>query len=312
MARARNNAEVAHAFAHKERSIESNKFFYERHQTPFGGIIYSFDYHFPIAAWIEKNLILFTTRKWPGTYTARHISLTRTACNHIPTIEVYDVEDFDWYKKKPRRSVVIENLKAMFDEAVKLSGKQKSARKYSYLEDIARLQANAKAYYDLRKVKKGLTKEVKDFVSAEEFDAEAFVGIGAEIAQKIKDRAKREEAARRKKRKDYAVKCRKEFYEHKTYAVAGSVGSTIREFFGDLITRKDDEVITSQGVRIPIKDAELTYKAIERSGWEPKRYQAQLGGYNEFIVTNNGFELGCHSIKKETIVEFARQQGWAQ
>lgn len=65
---ARNNANVAHNWAHNTGNVTNGSNFYYDNE----GIIYSFGQHFPIARRITHKLFYYTLQTWSGSYTSRH------------------------------------------------------------------------------------------------------------------------------------------------------------------------------------------------------------------------------------------------
>jgi hypothetical protein len=79
---------IAHLWANQlqDEARNSGNFYFN------GSTIYSYGGHFPIAKHIEKDgerAVLFTTRGYSNT-TARHISVTRQAANHLNVIKCYN------------------------------------------------------------------------------------------------------------------------------------------------------------------------------------------------------------------------------
>jgi hypothetical protein len=81
-------SQVAHLWANQlqDEARNTGNFYFD------GSTIYSYGGHFPIAKHVEVNgqkAVLFTTRGYSNT-TARHISVTRQAANHLNVIKCYN------------------------------------------------------------------------------------------------------------------------------------------------------------------------------------------------------------------------------
>lgn len=69
---------------------------------------------------------------------------------------------------------------------------------------------------------------------------------------------------------------------------------------------KNNEVETSKGAKVPLKEAHLLYKMIE-AGKDIKGHQI---GHYTVIGINGTLKIGCHDITREEIKRFANSQNW--
>ena len=139
------NDMVAHLWAQQSQSEAHNiqrNFYFE------GTAIYSYNSHFPIARRVNKDTVLFTTRRYSVT-TAKHIKIVRCA---IPVrLTIIHCEDV-----LAEGTSHVRNLTTMKTEFIALLDKALRSRKYTkhYLEQAEEMVCNHTAYRCLFKITK--------------------------------------------------------------------------------------------------------------------------------------------------------------
>jgi hypothetical protein len=86
---------------------------------------------------------------------------------------------------------------------------------------------------------------------------------------------------------------------------------------GALVRANGPDLETSQGVRVPLADAERTYrfaKAIQvrAEHWRTNGETHAIGPYRLDVVNESGIIAGCHRISWREIDSFAQSMGWNQ
>lgn len=81
----------------------------------------------------------------------------------------------------------------------------------------------------------------------------------------------------------------------------------LRAGFGEVLLRcKDNEIQTSLGAYVPLKEGRILYKAIKR-GDDVKGYKI---GHYTVVGYNGSLRIGCHKIENAEIERFAKSVGW--
>lgn len=275
---------VAHNWANRTRSgAEGFNMWFS------GDTIYSYGEHFPIARHCG-NAVLFTTDSY-SVSTAKHKTITWRACHHLTTFDVADVMANCKTEHKY-------NYRKMLEAAWEYVGKASRARVNGpwLLDSAKRALADANAY----------TKHFKlGFSQIADLEALA----------PIMEKAERNAAARARKAARLAEQQRAEAYrlhleEQRRRALAGR--EALKQWCrGENVhpphTRrpyvriKNDEVQTSWGARVPLKDALRVFSAARRcrelgKTWTPKR-RVTVGHFNVDRIDNVGtIRAGCHVI----------------
>jgi hypothetical protein len=74
------------------------------------------------------------------------------------------------------------------------------------------------------------------------------------------------------------------------------------------------EMVTSRGARVPLADAERTYRfacLMRARGWHKNGETHAIGSYQLDSVNEQGVIAGCHRVTWAEIEHFAKAQGWA-
>ena len=278
---------VAHYWANKVQSeaTNSNRSFYFD-----GDAIYSYGRHFPIAKHINEK-VLFTTRSYSNT-TAKHISIVRAACSHLPKVYAPYIDGSHSDNFSTWQREIESNLKAM-----------RTARKpEKYFTAIQHLQNEAKTYCEFMAVKP--TKELKKLLLLTFENAEQLVSKQAEAAKK--------------EAKIIQEKGSKLFYKYIKLWRAGLPYEQISEQIKPserLILNKyinlsditilrviDGQVETSKGVKLPI-DVAKRYAEAYKNG--TLRQGDSVLNYSVSEVSPKYIKIGCHNIPAEQ-VEYIR------
>jgi hypothetical protein len=82
---------------------------------------------------------------------------------------------------------------------------------------------------------------------------------------------------------------------------------------GTLLRAEGDEMVTSKGARVPLTDAQRTYRfalLVRAKGWHRNGETHAIGGYQLDAVNETGVVAGCHRVTWEEIEQFAAAQKW--
>ncbi len=285
-----NNKQVAHLWANKSlQSAKGSHFYFE------GDTIYSYGSHFPIARHY-KGVVLFTTASYSNT-TARHISITRQACNHLTCYFVSDV----------RRDPCGKDVKEYAAEIEVLSGNLARARDPQWkLEALQRKIA-----------------EANGFCERFGYAARFFEPSGEELAAlKVKAQAE----AKRKANATAARNARIKAEQAETVAkwLAGervSIPYNVQTVYlrakaaSDFSAQGQSKLVleTSRGASVPLADAQRAFQFIwnrRRTGWHRNGETCRVGDFQLDAVKDQGIVAGCHRISWPEIERFALSQGW--
>jgi len=268
-----NPSDIAHIWANEtqnEARYSGGNFFF------MDAIIYSYGYHFPIAKHTKnakgENAILFTKRGYSNT-TAKHISITRNACNHKNVI----------YCDRPTNSHE-ENFKSWIGEIENIFPKLKTARKpKKYLLEIDHLKSEVNKYASFFDAKP--PKELIKLMAVS--DTSEYVKF-----QEQKEKFAAKEHA--KELKQQAEKHKEELAKFRNFEINTM---RLRNDF-DYLRFRNNRFETSQGVEIP--------KQIGLDIWAWIKETSAKGGctkcnktilrYDVKEVTKKHIVVGCHKI----------------
>lgn len=278
---------VAHLWANESqdeaRNAQGNFYF-------SGATIYSHGSHFPIARIVRnkgRRAVLLTTRGYSNT-TAKHISIVRSACNHLQTFRVADVLGSD---HKAR----LASYKARFADRCKSYTAARS-NKPAILESLQSLVNEANAYAEFY----GLKTRMSMPANLEAMEAEC-----RELAQKERERKQRAQA-----------KQEKEAQEDREAWLAGT-GSYYPCSYGSPIRLRivADNLETSRGAIVPLDHAKRAFKVVKACKDKGNSYQrnghtVHLGHFAlDSIDTNGNVTAGCHKIEWQEIERVAKLAG---
>lgn len=290
-----NNKQVAHLWANHSRSEASGSHFFFRDST-----IFSYGQHFPIARHYN-GVVLFTSGNYSAS-TARHISFTRSACNHLTSFTVADV------LRDPRKGD-LKDYRAKIEQA----GLQ-----------AARARNPEFALIQLEK----LVAEANHFASHFKFKTR-FTVPGSTDLEKLKAKAAASSARERKATLAKKAKAEADAAETVAKWLAGervTIPYNISKVFLrviDGLSTKANGVIrgedvkpmveTSKGATVPLAEAEKAFRFIalkRETGWHRNGETFKVGDFQLDAVNAQGINAGCHRIDWEVITDFAKAQGW--
>jgi hypothetical protein len=93
-----------------------------------------------------------------------------------------------------------------------------------------------------------------------------------------------------------------------------NVGISVYSFSRVLLRSEGAEVVTSRGARVPLADAERTFRfalAARERGWHRNGDVHKVGTYQLDVVNNLGVIANCHRIDWAEIERFGKAMGWA-
>ena len=201
-------------------------------------------------------------------------------------------------KREAGEATAAETLRIKREQALAAKAKREAA---AAKETAARNLAAAKKFladpktlknvYDLaahEKAVAGLPEDVRScFVSAiEKRNAEIETALAAERAEKVAD-----------------------------WIAGGSVepGASWPVYLRAEAGDGGPEMVTSNGARVPLEDAERTYRfacLMRAKGWHKNGERHAIGSYQLDAVNEQGVVAGCHRVTWQEIERFAAAQGW--
>lgn len=273
------NKELAHLWANQSRaSANGSHFFFS------GDTIFSYGSHFPVARHY-KGAVLFTSKRYSSS-TARHKSITRSACSHLTVFEV----------ENPLNDPSGKDVKNYGDSIKLLS------------------QAAAKA----RNPAQALTSLEREIAEANQF-CETF-GFktrfslpDAKTMDALKERAKT--SAERERKANAARQAKQEADAKETIAkwLAGETVTIPYSIQRVYLRQEESEMVTSRGACVPIDEAHKAYRfavVVKAKGWHKNGDQFKVGSYELSAVSESGIVAGCHRITWDEAERFAKLQGW--
>lgn len=267
--------------------------------------IFSYGDHFPIARHVETakgSCVFITTRTWPGNTTAGHVSAVYRA---IPqdtwTFRVDDV----FSKPADAAKELAQNVKDAADALKTAKSAPSRAVKYTSLLKVA-ADANRfneyfgyKARYDYR------TPELDTILAEHEAKVQRQRGMAQVKAQEKRD----------KYNVEYEERRRLESLGIDEKIAAWRAGGYVNLPYGTptmlRLSKKGDEVETSQGARVPVRHARLLLAIVRRtiaSGveWVSNGKTIHIGHYTvDRIDVAGNLHAGCHHIDWDEISRFA-------
>lgn len=267
---------VAHAWANQaqdEARVPGNGNFYFDGKT-----IYSYGRHFPIAKHVEnakgEKAVLFTTRRYSNT-TSKHISIVRSASNHLNKIYCYSPDNshegnFERFQKE------IEAIAPALTVARKPE---------KYLNEIDQVSDKVKKYAEFFDLTIPETLQAAMNISSKE----GYLGY----AEKKRIAA---EAKRKREEKEY----RKKHKEELTKWLSGELPYLYLRDGQDYLRIKDGRIQTSQRVELPIELGKRLYQQV-------KENLLKVGDkVLQFEVNEVGalYRIGCHTFTRKYLLQF--------
>lgn len=290
-----NNRQVAHLWANQSRQEAKGSHFYFE-----GDTIYSYGAHFPIARHY-LGAVLFTSRSYSNT-TAKHKGHVRQACNHLESFTVEnpalnpsgkDVRNYAESIKTLSAALArardpqwkLESLQREINEANRFCEKFGFQTRFSMPDETTLAALREKSRLEsIRKAKATAARNAKIEAENAEAIAKWIAGESASLP--------------------YSVQ--KVFLRVRQFSINGesSDGSA---------TTWTTQLETSKGARVPIAEAEKTFRFImlkRESGWHRNGETFRIGDFHLDAVNEFGIVAGCHRIAWDEIERFAKTQNW--
>jgi hypothetical protein len=266
------SAEVMHVFAQQSQARGRNGFgniFFE------GTKIYSYGYHYLLAEFIDENTVMINDEGYSVT-TSKHIAGIRYATNHKKQFYTTST-DIDLVHAHITRYLLPKLAKARKPEL--------------YTGEILYLWNSLNEFLDYTN-KKGIKnrrkyRQLKSIVANFESD---------DLFGKYNESLKRKAANERANRKKQEKKLLANFMAYKNNGFNSSL-AYVR------ISKDGSNVETSQGAKVPVKEAALLYRMI-LAGKDIKGYKI---GYYTVIGINGTLRIGCHNIDKNSMHETGKK-----
>lgn len=294
--------EVAHAWANKTgKQQKGPNVFYE------DDTIFSYGRHFPIAKHIEingKNYVLMTTKGY-STSTSKHISHVLSSISHLNVIRVSSVMAESKYEHK-------ENYECMLKERVELLTKASRARTWKEIH-LGHANAMARQANNYTRLFK-LGYHLIAYVSDHEIQT---------IVDNYSDTQKAQRASQlRANKKALAERTRQAQIKLEQWQKGDNVicphfperGDFVRvklknrdtKYVGTVSDKwfNNDVIQTSKGSTVPLNDALLLFKVMQRcakhkKAWFPTHepVQRRIGDFKVDHISEEGtLVVACHTI----------------
>lgn len=278
------NSEICHVWANQNQSegrTPTKGIFFR------DGIIYSYGYHFPMAAHFDQDepICLFTFRSYSNS-TAKHLNYLHRATSHLKKVYCFNPENAIKGMHNENINTEIENIR---NEASKLIKAKKPA---IYLQEIERLKTRLKTYLDTFNL--SLTPEQVNSITIE--SKESFIELLKVEKEKQEEQNKLDLINGKKYFAKYAKEWRnlidntfKGKYSEKVLAdkYYNSIGCPI------LLRVKNGNVETSKDIKIPI---EKFKSYCEKLFLGEIKKDMNVYGYIVTNVLKDRIVIGCHNI----------------
>ena len=259
-----NNENVAHIWAQNDNNTAESG-----NMECLNGRIYS--YNQCIGKFLDNENVLIINYNYSAT-TSKHNNYVNRALNGL-NYNVFSVEnvDINFNDKKSH----LENLEIMVNEINDLIIKQKRARVHDYMDYITRSINSAIKYATVFKIRNSKTYNILKNIDLSNLNV-----LSDEIKkakqQKIINAKNAMIKAKQKKLNDFK----------NTNGVKYNLDY-------DYLKLRDDEVITSSGTRVPLINARLLLRALNRGD----DINGQKIGYYTVISHNDtSIKIGCHNL----------------
>lgn len=319
-----NKHDVAHAWANKavSKTVRAGTIFAVPDNL-YGGTIYSYGQHYPIAVWVgERTVLLNDSRPTTaqgyyvhGGYTAKHkTAVIGALAGSVRIIHVNNPKDIE-ADGSVLKDVVLQNYEGFLVELKQVCAKQMKARTADYSKRYNYIRRSMLAYLSLRGNVKRMTKFMREvFQELETADltrmCEVFghqIARDAEAEAKRKAKAKAAALKREAMQKAAAEKAKEQFLNKLPGWEHFSQGHVIRHYFGDLVVEHKGMIVTSTGVVIEAQAAKRVWVAVKND--VTPVVESRAGSFTGRL-DGDTWVFGCHEIKVETIELFAQKMGW--
>lgn len=291
--------EIAHLWAHQSQDNARNS----SDTVSFDGVIL-YSYSTAIACIIDG--VVYISSDNMSVTTAKHIRYALQATSHM---ERFFTSAFQWgwgYPGKtheamlqPVAETAIKDMERALDDT-KTRKKTKMNAVAAYIEERERILAQANRF----KVKLKMPE-----MSVEDGCLEAY--------QAKKDKA--DKAAERARLKAAKLKQIEDAAQYQVWLTtgAGRFPSSYCERDSDKITIQGAEVLTSQGVRVPLDHVVKALRFwLSRRSWEDGLFKSwttnghtvHIGCYSLTSINESGTcKIGCHTFRADTLEQFIKQ-----
>ena len=288
-----NNSQVCHIWANQTQSSGKGSNLFFEHT-----VIYSYGYHFPIAAFYGDNAVLFNSSGYSNT-TAKHQNYARRAL-------AYNVQIIECPDVLLQNGGHAENMAHFETEYKNALLKAKRARLHStlHIDHAEKQRANARAYCEL------FALDVPEWVN---------IGISQAVIDEMHEKSKQAQAAQIAAKKEREEKARADYEEKiKRWKNGESVALPYRHDAPIYLRVNGERVETSRNAQVTIKNARRLYHIVRntRGTSETCRQHAienmsQIDGFRIQQIHQNGdIQIGCHFIQWDEIQNLATSQNW--
>jgi len=269
----KDHEEVCHVWAQqKQTEGRASRVFFD------GASIFSYGRHFEMARFITPDIVFITTATY-SVSTAKHLRMVRQAVSHKTVFEVPSM--FEHNQNVEHYIKLIRKLDGEVMRSVKYA--QETLREMRGVEDIVAKYLNIFGKHVGVVVKRDLRKLLK------EVDAKGRYDKVLACNKRILDaQAERYEARRQRQ-----IILDREKAER---WLAGESREKLGYFQTDgvLLRVKEDMIETSQGARVPVREA-LTLYAMLKTG--APVHGMVIGNYNVTSYDGSILRVGCHEIR---------------
>lgn len=274
-----NSREVCHLWANQTQSRARNStgtVFFE------DDTIYSYGNHFPMGRIVEGHALL-NSESYSVT-TSKHQSWVRSACSHLPCIEVPNVRA----RGKVEHKENFEALRAQYEETLLKAARARVNAPY-LLRDADRVREQANAYSALL----GVPWRIRP-ANVEDIKARAEAQRKAAAAKARKERAK-------------LIKAHAEVLPQWRAGEADYLPHAHRLPPALRIAPNGNDVQSSHGARCPIADALIAVRMVrtcQQAGreWARNGETIRLGSFQvDRIDADGNVKAGCHNIPASEI-----------
>lgn len=295
------NSEIAHIWAQQNHS---------KGETPNGNVfffnktIYSYGYHFPIAHFLNADMVLINDDSYSNS-TSKQQSHVRNSISHkihlyadtdviklISETFKYDAPTgyaLQWFKKR-LKELALKNLNYTLDTRINAAAR----RRMQHLRD-SDLHAAKAAYNSTEQLLKHFNIKMPIAITRR---VDALHGADTQaILDSVKAAATKRKATQRKKETKKRNEAIKNFYAGNRYEASYLRNEPV------LLREREGMVQTSQGAEFPSSQAIEAFIHIKRcrthaTSWRRNGQSIKLGYYQIDTISDKGdVKAGCHSIK---------------
>jgi len=262
-----NNSDLVHTFNQQDqiegRTQNNGMFFYKTK-------LYSYGYHYLLCEFIDQNTVIINNDGY-SVSTSKHIGMI--------TLATQDRKQY--FTQQIETKAALSNVKNWLDKVVRA----RSTNSINYYVDS--INSTFKAYFDYLEYTKQKTK-YKKYANHREIVriSESFYNDFENLETRLKE-AQIKQAAKNKKETEKKVK---NWKKNELDWFRSSTGL-------DYLRLKGENVETSQGVKVPIKEVKRLLNILDRGDIVGERVN------DTYIVRSfNGLlKIGCHNIPKGEI-----------